>query len=66
VGLDQLCAVKKIAAELPLVVIGGITAANVQAVLNAGADSVAVISAVVGEPSKIGQNMRRMLELAGV
>ena len=66
VGLDQLRAVKDISAELPLVAIGGITVANVQAVLEAGADSVAVIASVVGEPSKIEQNMRRMLELARV
>jgi len=66
VGLAQLCAVKNIAAELPLVAIGGIAFANVQAVLEAGADSVAVIASVVGKPSSIEQNMRRMLELAGV
>ena len=66
VGLDQLREVKKIAADLPLVAIGGITAANLQAVLETGADSVAVISSLVGEPSKIEQNMRRMLELAAV
>ncbi|MFZ0749510.1 MAG: thiamine phosphate synthase, partial [Pyrinomonadaceae bacterium] len=66
VGLEQLRAVRNIAAELPLVAIGGITAANVQAVLEAGADSVAVISSVIGAPSMIEQNMRRMLELAGV
>jgi len=66
VGLEQLSAARNIAADLPLVAIGGITPANVQAVLEAGADSVAVISAVVGEPAKIEQNMRRMLDLAGV
>lgn len=66
VGLEQLRAVRNIAADLPLVAIGGITAANVQAVLGAGADSVAVIASVIGEPSKIEHNMRRMLELAGV
>ena len=66
VGLEQLRAVRNIAADLPLVAIGGITAANVQAVLEAGADSVAVIASVVGERSKIEHNMRRMLELAGV
>src|SRR5687767_5639613 len=66
VGLEQLRAVRNIAADLPLVAIGGINAANVQAVLEAGADSVAVIASVVGERSKIEQNMRRMLELAGV
>lgn len=66
VGLEQLRAVRNIAADLPLVAIGGITAANVQAVLEAGADSVAVIASVVGERSKIEHNMRTMLELAGV
>lgn len=66
VGLEQLRMVRSIAAEFPLVAIGGITAANVQGVLMAGADSIAVISSVVGERSKIEQNMRRMLELAGV
>lgn len=66
VGLEQLRAVRNIAADLPLVAIGGITAANVRAVLEAGADSVAVIASVVGERSKIEHNMRRMLELAGV
>ena len=66
VGLEQLRAARNIARELPLVAIGGITAANVQAVLEAGADSVAVISSVVGEQSTIEKNMRRMLELAGV
>ncbi|HEX5703340.1 MAG TPA: thiamine phosphate synthase [Pyrinomonadaceae bacterium] len=66
VGLKQLRAVRNIAADFPLVAIGGISAANVQAVLEAGADSVAVISAVVGERSKIEQNMRSLLELAGV
>lgn len=66
VGLDQLRAIKTTAAERPLVAIGGITFANVEAVLEAGADSVAVIAAVVGESSQIEQNMRRMLELADV
>lgn len=64
VGLEQLRAVRNIAADLPLVAIGGITAANVQAVLEAGADSVAVIASVIGERSTIEHNMRRMLELA--
>ena len=66
VGLEQLRAVRNIAADLPLVAIGGITAANVQAVLAAGADSVAVIASVIGERSRIERNMRRMLELAAV
>ena len=66
VGLEELRAVTNLAAGYPLVAIGGITAANLQSVLAAGADSVAVISSVVGEGSNIEQNMRRLLELAGV
>lgn len=66
VGLDQLRAVKDMAAEIPLVAIGGITAANLQSVLEAGADSVAVISLLVSKPSQIEEKMRTMLELAGV
>lgn len=47
-GLAMLAAVRS-AVPLPLVAIGGITAANVGDVIAAGADGVAVISAVVGE-----------------
>lgn len=47
-GLATLSAVRA-AVSLPLVAIGGITAANVADVIAAGADGVAVISAVVGE-----------------
>lgn len=47
-GLAMLAAVRA-AVPLPLVAIGGITAANVGDVIAAGADGVAVISAVVGE-----------------
>jgi len=64
VGLNRLREAKQISNHLPLVAIGGITAANVREVLEAGADSVAVISAVVGDPGKITQNMQRILHLA--
>jgi thiamine-phosphate pyrophosphorylase len=63
VGLEQLPAAKKTAGDLPLVAIGGVTAENCRIVLEAGADSVAVIAALLAEPTKIAQNMRRMLEL---
>ena len=63
VGLEQLPAAKKITGDLPLVAIGGITPENCQIVLESGADSIAVIAAVLAEPAKIAQNMRRMLEL---
>lgn len=47
-GLATLSAVRA-AVPLPLVAIGGITAENVSEVIAAGADGVAVISAVVGK-----------------
>jgi len=47
-GLAMLSAIRS-TVSLPLVAIGGITAANVDEVIAAGADGVAVISAVVGK-----------------
>lgn len=48
--------------SIPVVAIGGITAANVCRVIAAGADGVAVISAVVGDPD-ISAAARRMRTL---
>lgn len=48
-GLDGLRKARA-ATELPLVAIGGINAANARAVLAAGADGLAVVSAVCGAP----------------
>jgi len=50
VGLERLRQVRQ-AVNLPLVAIGGITRDNAAAVIAAGADSVAVISAVLGAAS---------------
>jgi thiamine-phosphate pyrophosphorylase len=47
VGPEMLKQIRQ-AVTLPLVAIGGINAGNVSEVLAAGADSVAVISAVLG------------------
>ena len=56
VGLDGLRAVRKAIGNMPLVAIGGITEANARAVIDAGADSVALISALLsGGPSAISQ-----------
>lgn len=46
-GLEGLRAVRRVIGEFPLVAIGGITLNNARAVIDAGADSVAVISAVL-------------------
>lgn len=47
VGLDGLRAVRDAIGEMPLVAIGGITFENAPAVIEAGADSVALISALL-------------------
>ena len=60
VGLSALIRVRAIAGSLPLVAIGGIDAVTAGETLQAGADSVAIISALLAEPSKIEQNTRRM------
>jgi len=49
VGLEGLRAARR-ATRKPLVAIGGITVQNARAVIEAGADSVAVISGLVGAP----------------
>lgn len=48
-GLDTLRKVKR-AVSIPVVAIGGISLANAREVLGAGADGLAVISAVVSQP----------------
>lgn len=45
----------------PLVAIGGITLANCRAVLDAGANSVAVISGLIREPRKSAEDFLRIL-----
>jgi thiamine-phosphate pyrophosphorylase len=60
VGLDELRRVRDLV-RLPLVAIGGITAANAPGVLAAGADAVATISEVVAAQPLIAENLRRML-----
>ena len=47
VGLDGLRAVREAVGDVPLVAIGGITEANAASVIGAGADSVALISALL-------------------
>ena len=54
VGLEGVARVRAALPEaLPLVAIGGITKENAHAVLRAGADSVAVVSALLDEPELI-------------
>jgi thiamine-phosphate pyrophosphorylase len=53
VGLDGLRAVRAVIGKFPLVAIGGIDLENAQSVLDAGADSLAVIRDLLADPSAI-------------
>ena len=63
VGLEGLRAARQ-ATRKPLVAIGGITLDNAAAVIEAGADSVAVIGALLSAPD-ISQRAREFLKLLG-
>lgn len=62
VGLDGLRAVREAIGEFPLVAIGGITRENAREVIQAGADSVAVISALLSDPTLITRATRGLLQ----
>jgi thiamine-phosphate pyrophosphorylase len=64
VGLEGLREARK-ATRKPLVAIGGITLENARAVIEAGADSVAVIRALVGVPD-IRKSAEEFLQRVGV
>jgi thiamine-phosphate pyrophosphorylase len=61
VGLDELARVRAAVGPVPLVAIGGINQENARACLAAGADSVAVIGALLSEPAEIAARTRKML-----
>lgn len=61
VGIEGLREVRKSIGEFPLVAIGGITHENARLCLEAGADSVAVISCLLNEPEKITDKVREFL-----
>jgi thiamine-phosphate pyrophosphorylase len=60
IGLEGVRAARRLTRK-PLVAIGGITRANCRAVVEAGADSVAVISDLLREPSKAVEEFLRVL-----
>jgi thiamine-phosphate pyrophosphorylase len=62
VGLEGLRSVAGVASGLPIVAIGGITAANAPAVIAAGASSVAIISALLTQNNSISQRTRNLIE----
>jgi thiamine-phosphate pyrophosphorylase len=61
-GVEGLRAVRHAIGSIPLVAIGGVTFANARAVIQAGADSVAVISALVSNSSRIVDATRSLLQ----
>lgn len=60
VGLDGLRRARELTRK-PLVAIGGITRANARSVIDAGADSVAVISDLLRAPGKSAEEFLRVL-----
>ena len=60
VGIEGIQAARA-ATRKPLVAIGGITRANALAVIEAGADSVAVISDLLSSPTKVAEEFLRIL-----
>jgi len=61
-GLDGLQAVRQAIGAFPLVAIGGITRSNAHEVIQAGADSVAVISALLSDPKRIPEATSSLLQ----
>lgn len=67
IGLEGVGAARRLTSR-PLVAIGGISEKNARAVMEAGADSIAVISAVFGlvvEPVPTGQRVSELLRILG-
>jgi thiamine-phosphate pyrophosphorylase len=60
VGLEGIRAARA-ATQKPLVAIGGITRSNARSVIDAGADSVAVISDLLSSPTKVAEEFLRLL-----
>jgi thiamine-phosphate pyrophosphorylase len=62
-GLTGLSEVRGVLGRLPLVAIGGITAANAAQVISAGADCVALISALLADPQSITERTARLIRV---
>lgn len=63
VGLEGVKKVRAAIGDFPLVAIGGITAEIFRRVAEAGADSAAIIKAVLFPPEKIAENLRAFLTI---
>jgi thiamine-phosphate pyrophosphorylase len=66
VGLELLAGARAaLDPAIPLVAIGGITRENARDALDAGADSVAVVSALLSEPTEIARRTREFISGVG-
>jgi len=61
-GLEGLRAVRRAIGDFPLVAIGGISQADARTVIDAGADSIAVISALLSNSRRITEDTHRLLQ----
>lgn len=61
-GLEGLRAVREAIGNIQLVAIGGISHSNAREVIEAGADSVAVISALLSSPDQISEATRTLIQ----
>lgn len=61
IGLEGLRNVREAIGDFPLVAIGGITHHNAREVLESGADSLAVISALLGNSNEVTERTKRLL-----
>lgn len=64
VGLDGLRNARKIVRDIPLIAIGGINDSNLSSVFEAGADSVAMIGAIISDATRIETKMAELLRFA--
>jgi thiamine-phosphate pyrophosphorylase len=64
IGLAELRVISEAFRDIPLVAIGGITAENAQSALDAGADSVAVVSYLMTDPEQISLRMKELGQIA--
>lgn len=62
-GLEGIREVRRLLGEFPLIAIGGITLDNAPVVFDAGANSVALISALLADPSQITAKTLQFLAL---
>ncbi|CAN5373706.1 thiamine phosphate synthase [soil metagenome] len=66
VGLEGIRSVRDAIGDIPLVAIGGINEEDLFSVFAAGADSAAVVGAIIGTPHSIDKRMKHFIELAGL